>query len=73
MCADCHSTNVHRNYDFDEDRYDTSWSEIDVSCEACHGPGSKHVAWAESQPAAGAANEPLVGLDYALDERKGIP
>ena len=37
MCADCHSTNLHKNYDLATDTYATSWSEIDVSCEACHG------------------------------------
>ncbi len=47
MCADCHSTNLRKNYDLTADRYETTWSEIDVSCEACHGPASKHVAWAE--------------------------
>ena len=47
MCAECHSTNLKKNYDPDQDIYQTSWSEIDVSCEACHGPGSRHVAWAE--------------------------
>jgi Flp pilus assembly protein TadD len=48
MCAECHSTNVHRNYDALQDTFKTTWSEIDVSCEACHGPASAHVAWAEA-------------------------
>jgi len=47
-CAECHSTNLQKNYDFAKDRYNTSWSEINVACEACHGPGAKHVAWAQS-------------------------
>jgi Tfp pilus assembly protein PilF len=47
MCAECHSTNLKKNYDLQSDTYQTTWSEIDVSCEACHGPGSRHVAWAE--------------------------
>ena len=48
MCADCHSTNLRKNYDLAKDSYDTKWSEIDVSCESCHGPGSNHVAWAQT-------------------------
>ncbi|MEJ2168499.1 MAG: tetratricopeptide repeat protein, partial [Desulfobacterales bacterium] len=47
MCAECHSTNLKKNYDIQNDSYRTTWSEIDVSCEACHGPGSRHVEWAE--------------------------
>jgi len=47
MCAECHSTDLRKNYDPATDTYTTSWEEIDVSCEACHGPGSRHVAWAE--------------------------
>jgi tetratricopeptide (TPR) repeat protein len=47
MCAECHSTNLKKNYNFESDSYNTTWSEIDVSCEACHGPGSRHVQWAE--------------------------
>ena len=46
MCAECHSTNLQKNYDEEEDRFATTWSEINVSCEACHGPGSHHVSWA---------------------------
>ncbi|MEM0968109.1 MAG: multiheme c-type cytochrome, partial [Verrucomicrobiota bacterium] len=47
MCADCHSTNVDKGYDLEENTYNTTYSEIQVSCEACHGPGSEHVAWAQ--------------------------
>ena len=61
MCAECHSTNLQKNYDPETKTYDTTWSEIDVSCEACHGPGSQHVAWAEIQPMA----RPVID-DYGL-------
>lgn len=47
MCAECHSTNLRKNYVYNEKAYHTTWSEIDVSCEACHGPGSEHIDWAE--------------------------
>jgi len=47
MCAECHSTNVRKNYSHRKKSYNTTWSEIDVSCEACHGPGSRHIEWAE--------------------------
>jgi Tfp pilus assembly protein PilF len=47
MCAECHSTNLQKNYDPDSDTYKTTWSDINVGCEACHGPGSKHVSWAQ--------------------------
>ncbi|MHC4946926.1 MAG: tetratricopeptide repeat protein [Planctomycetota bacterium] len=52
MCAECHSTNLVKGYDHATGTFSTSWSEIDVSCEACHGPGSRHVAWAELPPMA---------------------
>ena len=47
MCAECHSTNLKKNYDPESETYNTTWSQIDVGCEACHGPGSTHVKWAE--------------------------
>lgn len=43
-CADCHSTNLTKNYDPVKHTYNTQWSEINVACEACHGSGSKHVS-----------------------------
>ncbi|MCE5232530.1 MAG: tetratricopeptide repeat protein [Mizugakiibacter sp.] len=71
MCAECHSTDLRKNFDAARDRFDTQWSEIDVACEACHGPGAAHVAWARAKSAgkpAGADN----GLALALTERKGV-
>lgn len=46
MCAECHSTNLQKNYHHELDSFSTSWSEINVSCEACHGPASEHIKWA---------------------------
>ena len=47
MCAECHSTHLVKGYDPVSDTYRTTFSEIDVSCEACHGPASKHLEWAQ--------------------------
>lgn len=47
MCAECHSTNLQKNYDLEKDSFNTAWSDIDVNCEACHGPGSEHLDWAK--------------------------
>ncbi len=49
MCADCHSTDLKKNYDAVADRFQTKWAEISVGCEACHGPGSLHLEWAAAQ------------------------
>lgn len=46
MCAECHSTNVKKNYDPKTLSYNTTFDEINVSCEACHGPGDLHQKWA---------------------------
>jgi predicted CXXCH cytochrome family protein len=52
QCAECHSTDLRKRYDLATNRYATTWAELTVSCEACHGPGSAHVTWAEARPAA---------------------
>jgi predicted CXXCH cytochrome family protein len=49
MCADCHTTNLQKNFDDKTGHYRTTFSEIDVSCETCHGPGSLHVELAENR------------------------
>ncbi len=68
MCAECHSTALAKNYDVEKNAYDTRWSEVDVSCEACHGPASLHLSWAEKpegeRPSAN-------GLTVHLSDRDG--
>ncbi|MFP3979500.1 tetratricopeptide repeat protein [Marinobacter sp. KMM 10035] len=70
MCADCHSTNLRRNYDTHSNTYATTWSDISVACESCHGPGSAHVEWAKAVD--GAPSVPSMGLTIPLNERKGV-
>jgi len=69
MCAECHSTNLIKGYDPAADAYQTTWSDVDVSCESCHGPASAHVA--EPGPwAADAVSEPNGG--WVFDEGEAI-
>lgn len=46
MCAECHSTNLKKNYFIEKDSFKTTYSEINVACESCHGPAKQHVNWA---------------------------
>ncbi len=71
MCAECHSTELRKNYDVAEDRYDTTWKEIDVSCEACHGPGSGHVDWARDVAEGGTSSAEDFGLTVLLADHDG--
>ena len=43
MCASCHSTDLQKNYDVEKDAYKTTFHEINVSCESCHGAGKSHI------------------------------
>ncbi len=49
MCADCHSTLVKKNYNPIKDTYNTTFANINTSCEACHGPGKEHVTITNSE------------------------
>ena len=73
MCAECHSTKVRRNYDAGTDRFRTTWQEINVSCEACHGPGAAHVQWARAVEGGQAEKtNPTRGLAVLLKELRGV-
>ena len=58
MCAECHSTNLQKNYTIESDSFNTTYSEINVSCESCHGPAENHNKWA--------ANDTIGNNSYIL-------
>ncbi len=67
MCADCHSTDLQKRFDATSNTYATSYAELDVNCEACHGPGADHIAWAGQ---AERDNNPRLAI--RLNERQGV-
>jgi len=71
QCADCHSTNLRKGYDEKTRTFHTTWTDLNVACEACHGPGSNHVSWAK-RDGDWKRFDAGRGLTVALDERKGV-
>lgn len=65
-CASCHSTNVNVTYDWQKDVGRAKFSEIDVSCEACHGPASRHVEMAQKYSDAWPPHVENFGFDLPL-------
>jgi Tfp pilus assembly protein PilF len=65
-CAECHSTAVKKNYDPATRAFDTRFEEVNVGCEACHGPGEQHLALAAAGELDKAANS---GFPTALAQR----
>jgi predicted CXXCH cytochrome family protein len=57
---------LRKNYDAATNTYATTWAEIDVACETCHGPGAAHVAWAKGD------RHGEDGLTVHFDERKDV-
>ncbi len=72
MCADCHSTDLKKNYQAETDSYQTTFKDINVSCEACHGPGSSHRSWAETIEKGEDSSIENKGLTVLLNERAGV-
>lgn len=73
MCADCHSTNLQKGYDAAADTFSTTWDEIDVGCEACHGPGSLHASDTDVAPPALPASSHSWVFDSELPIASRVP
>lgn len=56
-CASCHVTG------FDGDKL--TWTELSVGCEACHGPGQRHVNAKPEERAGTTVNPAALPFDYA--------
>jgi predicted CXXCH cytochrome family protein len=43
MCADCHTTNFEKKFDSQHLVYRSTFTEMNVGCQSCHGPCGEHV------------------------------
>jgi tetratricopeptide (TPR) repeat protein len=77
MCADCHAVDVRKSYDAARDRFDSSWAELGVGCESCHGPAAAHIDWARrgaapsTAPALALRLTPARPTEWTIDPASG--
>ena len=72
QCAECHSTDLRKRYDLATNRYATTWAELTVSCEECHGPGLGPRRLGRGAPGRGAPAAPgTTGLVVRLGRGDG--
>jgi predicted CXXCH cytochrome family protein len=62
QCLDCHVTGYQKGFDAARNTYRTTWRELGVGCEACHGPGAAHAGGGAVDPAATRAPSDLACL-----------
>jgi predicted CXXCH cytochrome family protein len=78
-CVNCHATNLAPNYSTDSNRYQTTWTEMGIGCEACHGPGSGHVTLMRTEPhiadaaRASRTNDPAYGEKLRIFSPRTAP
>ena len=65
-CAECHSTDLRKNYDAGSRSFSTTFEEVNVGCEACHGPGEKHIELARADSL---GSTPHAGFPVELGQR----
>lgn len=58
-CFNCHATNIVQGYDLPTKTYQSTWTEMGIGCEACHGPGRQHVETMDAWEKAPASRPPF--------------
>ncbi|QBG46491.1 ammonia-forming cytochrome c nitrite reductase subunit c552 [Verrucomicrobia bacterium S94] len=66
-CHDCHVSQLEKNYNPEDDSYNTTWKEEGINCEVCHGPAEAHVKAAEEAAAKGEKLKDLKLLRFHED------
>lgn len=72
MCADCHSTNLKKNYDQTTKLYSTTYDIINVSCEACHGSGGNHIEYYKNIDKYSNVKPPKLYMDKGMDSKEVV-
>jgi predicted CXXCH cytochrome family protein len=77
MCIACHVTGFEKRYDAAADTFASTWAEPNVSCQSCHGPGERHVAWARAKasgttPPAVAGERAGLVVDFRAAGARGV-
>jgi tetratricopeptide (TPR) repeat protein len=65
MCLSCHTTGFEKRYDAAADAFASRWAESNVSCQSCHGPGERHLNWAQTKQQ-GRKTPDITGTHYGL-------
>jgi predicted CXXCH cytochrome family protein len=60
MCVECHTTGFKRNFDAASNTFNSQWNSLGVGCQACHGPASNHLQWAQNK-------DDLIHKGFAVD------
>lgn len=42
-CQECHGSQIQAVFNYDEKKYETSYTTLQINCESCHGPAKKHI------------------------------
>ena len=70
-CFNCHATNLSQGYNIATKKYESTWTEMGIGCEGCHGPSRDHVTLMEAYKKDPTAKPPFDIKTFS--PRRGAP